>query len=77
MKDEDQPARSGATSERAGWGVPKPANIPPATYFPAATAFGITLFLWGFITSPVLLVVGLAVLVVSIAGWMGEMRHDR
>jgi len=61
----------------ADWGTPRPAYIPSPTYAPAATAFGITFFLWGFVTSPVVLVVGLVVLVASIVVWMGEMRHDK
>jgi hypothetical protein len=70
------PAAS-AGGDRADWGIPRPATIPAPTYFPAATAFGATFFLWGLITSPVVLVAGLVVLVVSIVGWIGEMRRDQ
>jgi hypothetical protein len=59
------------------WGVPRPATIPSPTYFPAATAFGITFLLWGFVTSPVVFGMGFVVLVVSIVGWMGELRRDK
>jgi hypothetical protein len=58
------------------WNEPKPAVIPRPTYFPAAMAFGLTFLLWGLVTSPVLLLVGLLVVVVSLAGWIGEMRHE-
>jgi hypothetical protein len=54
----------------------KPDVIPRSTYFPAALAFGITLLLWGLVTSPVVLGVGLVAVIVSLIGWVGELRHD-
>ena len=51
-------------------------TIPRPTYFPAAMAFGITFSLWGLVTSPVVLVVGLVVVAVSLMGWIGELRHE-
>jgi hypothetical protein len=51
-------------------------TIPRPTYFPAGMAFGITLSLWGLVTSPVVLVVGLVVVAVSLMGWIGELRHE-
>jgi hypothetical protein len=39
-------------------------------------AFGITLLFWGLITSIVLVVVGLGVIVVSLNGWIGEIRGE-
>jgi hypothetical protein len=59
------------------WNTPRPEVIPRPTYLPAAMAFGITLFLWGLVTSPVVLGMGLLVFAFSLAGWIGEMRHDR
>jgi hypothetical protein len=61
---------------RKDWGIPRPEVIPRPTYFPAAMAFGLTLLLWGVVTSPVVLGVGLVVVVVSLIGWIGEMRHE-
>jgi hypothetical protein len=60
----------------ADWSVPLPAEIPRPTYMPATMAFGITFFLWGFVTSPVLLGVGFLVMVAALVGWIGEMRRD-
>ena len=60
----------------ADWSAAKPDVIPRPTYMPAAMAFGITLLLWGIVTSPVLLGVGAAVMALSLAGWIGEMRHE-
>ena len=55
---------------------PKPDVIPRPTYAPIALAFGLTLLFWGFVTSPVVLGIGLLVVGVSTAGWIGEMRRD-
>jgi hypothetical protein len=50
--------------------------LPRPTYFPAAMAFGLTLLLGGIVTSPVVLGVGLLVVVASLVGWIGDMRHE-
>jgi hypothetical protein len=34
-------------------------------------------FAWGIIASPVVLLVGLGVFVVSLGGWIGDLRHER
>ena len=62
---------------REGWNAPKPDVIPRPTSWPAAFALGIALVAWGLIASPVLLGVGGLVFVVSLAGWIGEIRHER
>ena len=46
------------------------------TFWPAGIAFGITLLAWGLITSVVLIGFGLAVFIVSLIGWIGELRHE-
>jgi hypothetical protein len=58
------------------WNPARPEHIPPPTFAPAAAAFGITFFFWGLVTSPVLWIVGLAVFVVALVAWIGEMRHE-
>ena len=58
------------------WSIPRPETIPRPTYAPAAMAFGIALFFWGLVTSPVLLGVGSLVMVAALVGWVREMRHD-
>ncbi len=63
--------------QREDWNAPLPVFIPRPTYFPAALAFGITFLFWGLVTSPVVLVVGLAMAAVAVGGWVREMRHDR
>jgi hypothetical protein len=61
---------------RKNWNMPKPAMIPRPTYWPAGLALGITFLLWGIVTSLVVVAVGAAVFIVSLAGWIGEMRHE-
>jgi len=58
------------------WSEARPKIIPQPTAWPAGMAFGITLFIWGFVTSIVLVLVGLTVMVVSLVGWIGEIRHE-
>jgi hypothetical protein len=65
------------SAPRPGWNLPKPDVIPRPTWWPAATALGIALFAWGLITSSVILVIGAGLLTTSIAGWIGEIRHER
>jgi hypothetical protein len=70
----EMPERS---QEGAGWNKPKPDHIPRSTAWPAALALGTTFFAWGFLTSPLVLGVGLVLFAVSLAGWIGEIRHER
>jgi hypothetical protein len=58
------------------WSAARPESIPRPTFWPAGLAFGITFLMLGLITSVVVIAVGLAVLVVSLAGWIGELRHE-
>ncbi len=62
-------------ASRDDWGVPLPSEIPRPTYAPAALAFGLTFFLWGFVTSPVVLAAGFIVTALALVSWIGEMRH--
>ncbi len=64
------------SEQRKGWNKPKPDAIPRSTAWPAAMALGVTLLAWGLITSPVVLGVGVALFAVSLAGWIGEIRHE-
>jgi hypothetical protein len=57
---------------------PLPAeHLPRPTYFPAGLAMGIAFLFWGLITSWVIIVVGLALFIASLAGWITEIRHER
>jgi hypothetical protein len=55
----------------------KPEASARPTVFPASMAFGITLLLWGIVTSPVVLSAGALVIVASLIGWIGEIGNER
>lgn len=38
---------------------------------------GTAFFFWGFITSTVILAVGAALFIASLAGWIAEIRRER
>jgi hypothetical protein len=52
-------------------------HLPRPTYFPAGLAMGIAFLFWGLITSWVVVVVGLALFIASLAGWITEIRYER
>jgi hypothetical protein len=62
---------------RPGWSRAKPDSIPAPTAWPAALALGTMFFAWGIIASPIILVVGLVLFAFALAGWIGEIRHER
>ncbi len=64
-------------NDKTDWSEAKPAHIPRPTVWPAGLAFGTSFLLWGLITSPVLLGVGLTLFVVCLAGWIGEFGHEQ
>ncbi len=61
---------------REGYARPRPESIPRSTAWPASMALGITFLAWGLVTSPVVLGVGIALLVLSLSGWIGEIRNE-
>ncbi len=60
-----------------GWEPLEPEQLPRPNYFPAGMAMGTTFFFWGFITSWVILAVGAALFIASLAGWITEIRRER
>jgi hypothetical protein len=61
---------------RPGWTVPHPEELPRPTFWPAALAFAVTFLLWGIVTSPIITAVGGILFCVSLAGWIGDIRHE-
>jgi hypothetical protein len=61
----------------AEWTAPRQQIIPRATYSPAVMALAIVCLLWGFLTSYLISLLGLILFVVALAGWIGELRHER
>jgi hypothetical protein len=60
-----------------GWEPLPHKHLPRPTYFPAGLAMGTTFIFWGFITSIVILFVGVGLFTASLAGWIYEIRHER
>ncbi|MCI0453615.1 MAG: hypothetical protein L0Y68_01315 [Candidatus Dadabacteria bacterium] len=67
-----------------GWHKPKPETLPKPGYWPAMMALGIVLLLWGFAlgfnevvsSSMVMSGIGLVVFIISLAGWIGDVRDE-
>jgi len=51
-------------------------RLPEPTVWPAVLASGVTFAAAGAVTSPVLIVFGAALMIVSLAGWIGELTRD-
>ena len=76
MSAEQKPAGSSAPL-RHGWNEPRPEHLPEPTAWPAAVALAVTLVLWGFVSSFFITGVGVVLFVAALAGWVGEIRHER
>jgi len=59
-----------------GWSLPKPEHLAGPTYWPAVMALGITMMLWGVVTAVLISLVGLALFVLALDGWIGELLHE-
>lgn len=51
-------------------------HIPSPTYWPMVLALGIAVFFWGFMTMLLVNLIGLALIVVALIGWIGEVRDE-
>ena len=68
-----------------GWHRPLPERLPKAGYWPAIMALGITFMLWGLAvgfnevvsTIIILVLVGLILFSLALAGWIGDLRDER
>ncbi len=68
---------SNAAANFDGWSKPQGGHIPDPTYMPVVLALGVMCMLWGIVTTYLMSLVGLALFVVGISGWIGELRHER
>ena len=62
---------------RPGWGRARPEHIPRPTYWPAVLALGTTFALWGLLTTWFISLVGLVLMGIALAGWIGEWLHEQ
>ena len=60
----------------SGWQRLPDTPLPHPTYFPSGVAMGAAFLFWGFITTWVVLLVGILLFVASLAGWITELRHE-
>ena len=68
-----------------GWHKPLPERLPKPGYWPVLMALGITFILWslavGFneVVSTIIILafVGLVLFVISLIGWIGDLRDER
>ena len=51
-----------------------PQEIPAPTFWPFILAFGVMFLFWGIIASFIMSLVGVVIMIVSIAGWVSELR---
>jgi hypothetical protein len=61
----------------AGWSRPRPETLPEPGIWPAALAMGITLVVWGLVTSLIITGVGILLFALTLAGWIRDIRHER
>ena len=61
---------------RDHWTKPRAQVIPRPTYAPAVTAVAIVCLLWGLVTTFLISLLGLILLVIGLADWIGEFRHE-
>jgi len=59
------------------WNMLEPETLPNPTYWPVVMALGITFLAMGFVTSFLVSGVGLLLFAISLAGWIGEIIHER
>jgi len=74
MSKSENPASASAAGET--WTTPGHVHIPDPSYMPIVMALGIMCMLWGIVTSPWMSLVGALLFVISITGWIGEVRHE-
>jgi hypothetical protein len=51
-----------------------PQEIPKATIWPITLACGVIFFFWGFITSFFITAIGFILMLIAVAGWIGDLR---
>ena len=60
-----------------GWSRPQPDHLPKPTAWPAALSLGATLLVWGIVTQWLITLIGLLLFVVSLVGWIQDIRKER
>lgn len=71
------PARGPVSRIPEGWVEMPVEHLPAPTYWPSGLALAITFLFWSLITSWVITVVGAIMFIVSLSGWIQDIRHER
>lgn len=50
-------------------------HLPAPTYWPAALALGVTLVLFGIVTTFIFSAVGALLIIAGLVGWIGDLLH--
>jgi hypothetical protein len=58
------------------WEKAKPQILPRPTYWPFFLAMGLTFIFWGLLTTWVILLAGLLIFTIALAGWINQIRHE-
>ena len=57
-------------------GIPEDIHLPAPSIWPVVLAAGITLLLFGVVTSLAFSVTGALLVIRALVGWIGELRHE-
>jgi len=63
--------------DKPGWIPLRGEPLPQPTYWPVVMAVGITAVLWGIVTSLLISLAGLALIIISICGWIVDVKNER
>lgn len=63
--------------DRANWEEARPQTLPKTTYWPFGFAMGVAFLFWGILTSWIISAAGLLIMIVALAGWITELRHEQ
>lgn len=72
----EQPTSAPPPAPAPDWNPAPPERIPPPTVWPAFLSLASTLVVWGFIASYLLSLAGAGLAIISLAGWIHELRHE-
>ena len=73
----DHPPAATPVETRPGWQRVEHIHLPEPTYWPAVMALGIVFLAWGIVASWLITGVGLIMFAVALAGWIGDIQHER
>jgi hypothetical protein len=58
------------------WEKAKPEILPRPTYWPFFFAMGLAFIFWGLLTTWVILLAGLLIFAIALAGWINQIRYE-